>query len=87
MSIELVTGAAAGSWTITVPAECTLVELANIMGGIGCRTAAHFLRSGSVQLRPLDPYTPCPTAIQLRDIMEHGVPRLPVIVCRPSYVR
>lgn len=76
-----------GSWTLTISPDCTVMELAHIMAGIGCRTTGHFLDRGYVQLRPVDLGAPPPTGAQLRDIIQHGVPRLPVIYSRPVYPR
>lgn len=73
MPIEPVIGTAPGSWTVIFPPETRVIDLAVIMAGIGCRVAATFVGDGFVELRPLDHGEPCPTAVQLRDIMAHGV--------------
>lgn len=71
------------AWSIDLPATMTVVELAAIMAGVGTPTRAYPIAHG-FSLRPVMPGAPKPTPQQLRDILEHGVPRLPCLVSRPD---
>lgn len=71
------------AWSIDLPSSMTVIELAAIMAGVGTPTRAYPTPTGCT-LRPITAGAPKPTPQMLRDILEHGVPRLPVLVSRPD---
>jgi hypothetical protein len=70
------------TWSIDIDSDVTLVEVAAIMGGIGCRTQAEHIGGGAFRLTPIDAGALKPTGEQIRDILEHGISRLPFLIAR-----
>jgi hypothetical protein len=69
------------AWSIHFPNSTPVIELCAVMAGLGTTTVATTTPDG-ITLRPKYPGAPKPTGEQLRDILEHGVPRLPALVAR-----
>jgi hypothetical protein len=71
-------------WELHLSADTTLMEMAAILGGIGGAVEVEFVSTGPIGargalVRPRIFGAPKPTVEQIRDIMEHGLPKLPML--------
>jgi hypothetical protein len=71
-------------WSVWLSPDATVVELAALMGGLGCKVEARDMGGGAFAIRPTDPNTPAPTAGYVAGILEHGIGRLPSLLCRQA---
>lgn len=72
-------------WSIWLSPDATIVELAALMGGLGCKVEARDMGGGAFALFPVDPHSPCPTPGHLVGILEHGIgPRLPSLLLKQA---
>lgn len=74
--VEIADDVAAGlvclDWCIQLSPEVTVVELAALMHGLGCKVRADHQGDGVYQIWPIDPTTPPPTEEHIRDILARG---------------
>jgi len=71
-------------WELHLSADTTLMEMAALLGGIGGAIEVEFVQTGPIGargalVRPRTFGAPRPTGEQIRDILEHGVPKLPML--------
>jgi hypothetical protein len=71
-------------WSVWLSPEATVVELAALMGGLGCKCEARDMGEGAFAVFPMDPHTPAPTAGFIVGILEHGIGRLPSLLCKQA---
>lgn len=71
-------------WSVWLSPDATVVELAALMHGLGCKVEARDMGGGAFAILPIDPATPAPSAAQVANVLEHGIGgRLPSLLCRP----
>lgn len=71
-------------WSVWLSPDATVVELAALMGGLGCKVEARDMGGGAFAVFPVDLTVPPPTAGFIVGILEHGVGRLPSLLCRQA---
>lgn len=86
-TIELVIDTAADpdahAWWIRLPPETTVVDLAALMHGLGCKVRADHQGDGVYHIWPLDRSTPPPTEEHICDILTRGFDEpLPSLMAR-----
>lgn len=75
-------------WWITLSANATVVELAVLMHGLGCKVRADHAGGGEFCIVPMDPQAPRPSTELVHDILTRGFgDRLPTLVCDPLPAR
>jgi len=74
-----------GTWYILLSASATIVELAVLMAGLGCKVVADHVAEGEFCVRPLDPAAPPPSTELIHDILTRGFgDRLPGLLCKQA---
>lgn len=74
VGVDMAAGPDVSVWWIELSADATIVELALLNAGMGCKLRAEHQGEGVFRLYPIEPGHPAPTGEQLRDILtaEHA---------------
>lgn len=75
----------ATGWYILLSPAATVIELAVLMAGLGCKVRADHTSGGEFCVRPLDPTAPQPSTQLIHDILTAGFgDRLPMLLCKQA---
>lgn len=73
------------SWYIQLSANATVVELAVLMKGLGCKVRADHAGAGEFCVSPIDPEAPRPSTQTIHDILTRGFgDRLPSLLSKQA---